>query len=115
MERTQVVGGETSVVRYGFSAGGDTPDLVMDGAAVSVAIVCQKASKKGSTEKGNRRAKNTGKTYGSSEEAERAAKDYAGKHPQTCRYRGPCSSGGHVHVDKKVKGSKKTTTRHYYW
>ncbi len=39
VERTQVVGGETSVVRYGFSAGGDTPDLVMDGAGAVVARV----------------------------------------------------------------------------
>ena len=39
VQRTQVVGGETSVVRYGFSAGGDTPDLVMDGAGAVVARV----------------------------------------------------------------------------
>ena len=39
VQRTQVVGGETSVVRYGFSGSGDTPDLVMDGAGAVVARV----------------------------------------------------------------------------
>ncbi|MBF0688826.1 MAG: hypothetical protein IR158_13810 [Cellulomonas sp.] len=44
VQRTQVVGGETSVVRYGFSAGGDTPDLVMDGAGAVVARVLSQHS-----------------------------------------------------------------------
>ena len=39
VQRTQVVGGETSVVRYGFSGSGDTPDLVMDGAGAVVSRV----------------------------------------------------------------------------
>jgi RHS repeat-associated protein len=83
--------------------------------AIGVAVVYKKASQKGTTAKGSRREKNTGKTYGSKEEATRAARDYANKHPQTCRYRGECASGDHVHVDKSVRGSRKTTTRHYYW
>lgn len=32
----------------------------------------------------------------------------------TRTYRGPCSSGDHVHVDKKVGGGR-IQTRHYYW
>ena len=39
VQRTQTVAGKSTVVRYGFSGAGDTPDLVMDGAGAVVARV----------------------------------------------------------------------------
>ncbi|UZN02007.1 hypothetical protein [Cellulomonas sp. S1-8] len=39
VQRTQTVGGQTSVVRYGFSGVGDSPDLVLDGAGAVTARV----------------------------------------------------------------------------
>ncbi|MBD7919646.1 hypothetical protein H9657_15355 [Cellulomonas sp. Sa3CUA2] len=39
VERTQTVAGSTSVVRYGFSGGGDSPDLLLDAAGAVTARV----------------------------------------------------------------------------
>jgi RHS repeat-associated protein len=76
--------------------------------------IYEKNKKRGTTEAGNRGASTSGKVYGSEEEARSAAKEYADKNPHTCTFRGPCASGDHVHVDKKV-GRGKPQVRHYYW
>lgn len=39
VQRTQTVGGVSSVVRYGFTGSGDSPDLLMDGAGAVTARV----------------------------------------------------------------------------
>ena len=56
----------------------------------------------------------SGKKLGSKEEAIRQAKKDANKRPHTCKYRGGCSSGDHVHVDSK-NGAGKPFVRHYDW
>ena len=66
------------------------------------------------TAAGNRGARNSGEEHGSQADAEKAAKEYADKHPHTCEYRGPCGSGDHVHVDTR-RGGRIVHTRHYYW
>lgn len=68
---------------------------------------------KGHTAAGKRGAKNSGKQYDSEAAARNAAIKYAGKH-KSCTFRGPCSKGDHVHVDKVIN-NRKVHTRHYYW
>lgn len=57
---------------------------------------------RGSTEAGNRSALNSGKVYESETAARRAAEQYAGKHPNSCTFRGLCGSADHFHVDKTI-------------
>ncbi|WP_418057694.1 DUF6531 domain-containing protein [Pimelobacter simplex] len=69
---------------------------------------------RGTTEAANRGARFSGKFYSSEEAARRAALAYAGRHPKSCRFRGPCAAGDHYHVDK-FAGTRLTHTRHYYF
>lgn len=63
-----------------------------------------------------RREPNTSSYYKSRAEAEKRAKAYADKHPQTCEYRGVCRPGGnHVHVDKFGGSRNGGQTHHYRW